>query len=1271
MFRHAESPVICRDVCVATAQPDIASFNFNVLTLNLRGYSHLKWHALANLVEQKDIAILCLTETHQHVSAARNAQLTGCARFFAFRCDAERSALGVRLHGVAILVRKDLCDPDHSPVCVFADDGIGRVIAIDIRLRDARCIRVACIYAPVRAAERTLFFHALPWALLRGSLVGGDYNARLSLRDANPPLPAVEASALALSDLLFHNDMFDAFDILDDDEPRPPTHRGPYRDVCIDRWLVGEQWQALVASVDVVTFAHSDHDAVVASFRCISSREALSPRRPAALPGWLLLTPKAATLLPAIEATVTAATARVAAGSRDDEWAAVARDISLLLWRAFSETKRHRRRRRIINAQNRIRQLTKRCCDPTTPPSVLTRLRQKIAHERNCIVGVDALVFADLAFAYRKAMASACSVNAERIACWLRSRAREDDTTIHTARADVTSPIAEHVDDVLDIHTSFLRRLRCPDVDDEPADDVDMDSVLRFVPSAHATETSTIVADLSIDEITAAIHRARLRASAGPDLISAVIMKNQVPAFAALLSAIWQRRHVAGLPASWRLSYVVMIFKKEKSDRSLPANYRPITILPLAMRVICDAIRFKMRTVIGLLVNPEQRAFVPGRHISSCIAETFCAAYDARKQGAPLAIICFDFVKAYDSLSIAFVLRVLVALGFSRRFVEDIRLIVCGNAARVVINKRIGAPFSPSRGLDQGNALSCYLYILAVSMLPALARARGVGGYVPTPLAARRARGAAVLPLIASMYVDNLVGFASSEADISAWFATLDAFASVSGQRYDIKKTKLVVLGRMSVPTSVRHCVLAGSHLDRNHCDYGESVRILGVLMNARGGLHSNTWSTIIDKQRRTYQCFRSRNWNLRDRASIALIFVLAKLLFVAAIFAVPATVIEASNRLMCRFIYNDKRYIVGLPAAIQPLALGGLTRHGVGAVEHRCAAASARLALRYWQCVSDLHDDWMWELAHNDLRELTGGLSSPVCGLPLSSFRRHSSLPVNACSVSLAHLAAARLLDLSTGEQPSVDALFEAPLFANPLFGSRLRAKNARTRAAAPTARLRDFVLTTGAPRRSMRAPNVRRVVDHVGALAQHWPHLAASVGCAADGVAPVFSTPADFEAGRFVVALDEHKNQYSPVGFVDDTEVLYTPTHDPDDVESTHFPGRGKIYRIFLLPFVGRLGTWSDSVGLDRLLCSKNVLHAALSRLGYERFLRDDASFAGALRALADYACRRRVFFTAAASALRAVEFVTIRDNWQRGRHVRRIPPSFSRTALAYCGV
>ena len=168
------------------------------------------------------------------------------------------------------------------------------------------------------------------------------------------------------------------------------------------------------------------------------------------------------------------------------------------------------------------------------------------------------------------------------------------------------------------------------------------------------------------------------------------------------------------LAPSHRQSCITIIPKAGKDTR-LIKNWRPITVASCDLKVITKTLSDRMAKVAPSIIFNSQMAYVPGRDIN--FNNRILSYINDNVNNNEDVIVSFDAEKAFDSVSHAYLKETLRRYGFPDNFIKYFSTIYNDNSAVVQVNGHLTDPFAVSRGVKQGDALSCLLFVLAVDPL--------------------------------------------------------------------------------------------------------------------------------------------------------------------------------------------------------------------------------------------------------------------------------------------------------------------------------------------------------------------------------------------------------------------------------------------------------------------------------------------------------------------------------------------------------------------------
>jgi hypothetical protein len=221
----------------------------------------------------------------------------------------------------------------------------------------------------------------------------------------------------------------------------------------------------------------------------------------------------------------------------------------------------------------------------------------------------------------------------------------------------------------------------------------------------------------------------------------------------------------------------IVLMPKGDSPEELK-DFRPISLCNVIYKVISKCLVNRFRPLLGEIISPEQSAFVPGRLITDNTIIAFeCIHAIQRGVGDEKSFVHTSWIcrKHMTVLIGDFKKKLLVKLGFQSQWVQWVMTCVTTVRYSVRFSGVPLAPFSPSRGLRQGDPLSPYLFLLVADGLSLLLKHYEAMGWLEGLKVCRRAPGVTHL-LCAD---DSLLFFRANAAQASN-VKTASLFLSVT-----------------------------------------------------------------------------------------------------------------------------------------------------------------------------------------------------------------------------------------------------------------------------------------------------------------------------------------------------------------------------------------------------------------------------------------------------------------------------------------------------------
>jgi hypothetical protein len=138
-------------------------------------------------------------------------------------------------------------------------------------------------------------------------------------------------------------------------------------------------------------------------------------------------------------------------------------------------------------------------------------------------------------------------------------------------------------------------------------------------------------------------------------------------------------------------------------------------------------------------------------------------------------LIKINIAKAFDSVAWAFLLEILRLIGFSRRWMNWISILLSTASTKVLVNGRPGRRIAHARGLRQGDPISPMIFIIVMEVLNSLIREANQRSTL-SPLPGQG------ITHQAPLYADDLVVLtAPMPNDLQCLSKILQLFAGASG----------------------------------------------------------------------------------------------------------------------------------------------------------------------------------------------------------------------------------------------------------------------------------------------------------------------------------------------------------------------------------------------------------------------------------------------------------------------------------------------------------
>jgi exonuclease III len=242
------------------------------------------------------------------------------------------------------------------------------------------------------------------------------------------------------------------------------------------------------------------------------------------------------------------------------------------------------------------------------------------------------------------------------------------------------------------------------------------DDFYKHCPKLNNEQAKLLDSDITLADLGKALKTCK-NSSPGPDGIPYIVYRKFWKLTGPIILDAWKHStETQSLPPSHYES-IITLLPKEGKDISDIKNWRPITLSNCDSKIITKALSIKVSKVLESIIDDSQTAYVPGRSVADNLRTNFFLKQYCEEKNLDSVLISLDAKKAFDSVDHEYIEDTLRAYGFGKSFINTFKLLYKDITARILINGYQSESIKISRGVKQGDALSCAIFIICIDPL--------------------------------------------------------------------------------------------------------------------------------------------------------------------------------------------------------------------------------------------------------------------------------------------------------------------------------------------------------------------------------------------------------------------------------------------------------------------------------------------------------------------------------------------------------------------------
>ena len=496
----------------------------------------------------------------------------------------------------------------------------------------------------------------------------------------------------------------------------------------------------------------------------------------------------------------------------------------------------------------------------------------------------------------------------------LMSRKNNDEIKI------ILNDNGEEITDANDVSNSIRNFYK--NLYESVPDELDInDDLFNHIQPLQQDEADIMCARLTLDELERTL-RGCADSAPGPDGIPYSYIKHFWSKFGQVILDAWNYSlEINELPPSHKLSYLRLIPKAGKDSR-LISNLRPITLSNTDHKLVTKTYARKLTDLVSPKIGPEQTAYIPGRLINDNVrAMLMTIDLPDADENVDGALVSLDAKKAFDSVDHRYIRKCLSEFGLSC-FIPVFNTLYKDLKSDIILNGKIISGYSILKGVKQGDALSCILFIIC--MEPLLLNLK----HNPTIERIETASLPIQIPKAYGYADDVSVVTRRTNSSIQGIFSEYEAFSRSSGLVLNADKTEVLCFNGARDTNHVFDIRYLGASYQLRAL---ERIKINGIIFQ-QDPVQRETRNVekVITAMERHLAIWSTRSLTLLGKILVIKTFAISQIIYLLQSMTLTQTSLNLVTKVVYKYLWNKNLNAARAPDRLKrsimvtPIRLGG-----------------------------------------------------------------------------------------------------------------------------------------------------------------------------------------------------------------------------------------------------------------------------------------------------------------------------------------------------------